>query len=542
MLARPDAAGLALDSLLAAQNKGLLRFITCGSVDDGKSTLIGRLLYETKLLYEDQLAALEADSRKFGTQGGGLDFALLTDGLAAEREQGITIDVAYRFFTTERRKFIVADTPGHEQYTRNMATGASTADLAVILIDARKGPTAQTRRHSLIVSMLGVRHVVVAVNKMDLVGWSEPVFRRIAAAYGAFAAPLGFRDVLCIPMAALTGDNIVTRSPHAAWYRGPTLLDHLETVEVDAGAANRPFRMPVQWVNRPDPSFRGYAGLIAQGAVRPGAKVRVMPSGRETRVERIVTFDRDLDDAAGRSVTLTFTDDIDVSRGDVVSDAMQPARVSDRLLARVLWTGEDALVPGRSYFVKLGTRTAIATIAALRHKIDLADLRPIPAERLAANEIGAAMLALDRPVAFDRYSECRDTGSFILIDRESCDTVGMGLIEDEAPSLQAGSSPGRVPADARAGEGAGRRQLFGRAGERPWRSLLKAVSWRATGSLDTTLLAFLFTGNLKVSAAIGVTEIGTKIALYYGHERIWARIPFGKAARADVEARPARPG
>ncbi|WP_114394159.1 sulfate adenylyltransferase subunit CysN [Oleisolibacter albus] len=414
--------------LHAHQHKSLLRFITCGSVDDGKSSLIGRLLYESKMLFEDQLAALEADSRKVGTRGGELDFALLVDGLAAEREQGITIDVAYRFFATDRRKFIVADTPGHEQYTRNMVTGASTADLAVILIDARKGVLTQTRRHSFLVSLLGIRHVVLAVNKMDLVGFDRTVFERIVAEYRAFAGPLGFAEITPVPLSAVYGDNVVSRSPATPWYRGPALLEHLEQVEVAGDPQAQPFRLPVQWVNRPNLDFRGFSGLIAAGRVRPGDRVRVLPGGTESRVARIVTYGGDLDEAvAGQSVTLTLTDEIDISRGDVLCAPDDPAWSGTRLEAALVWMAEKPMVPGRSYLLKGGTRTALATLAP-EARIDVNTLERTPAEALALNEIGLCLVTLDQAVALDAYDRNRETGGFILIDRVSNETVAAGMV------------------------------------------------------------------------------------------------------------------
>ena len=344
--------------LHAHENKSLLRFITCGSVDDGKSTLIGRLLYESKLIFEDQLATLEADSKKLGTQGDRIDFALLVDGLAAEREQGITIDVAYRFFSTEKRKFIVADTPGHEQYTRNMATGASTADLAVVMIDARKGVLTQTRRHSFIVSMLGVKHVVLCINKMDLMGYAQHVYNEIDEDYRAFAKSLGIANFITIPVSALEGDNITEHSDRTPWYNGPTLLDHLETVDVETDDQNRPFRMPVQWVNRPNLDFRGFSGQIASGVTRPGDRIKVLPSGKESRIARIVTHDGDLEQAvAGQSVTLTLADEIDVSRGDVIAAADAPCEVADQFEAHILWMSANHMLPGRPYVMKIGART-----------------------------------------------------------------------------------------------------------------------------------------------------------------------------------------
>jgi bifunctional enzyme CysN/CysC len=415
--------------LLSHQHKGLLRFITCGSVDDGKSTLIGRLLYESHLVFEDHLAALEADSKKVGTQGGDLDFALLLDGLASEREQGITIDVAYRFFSTEQRKFIVADTPGHEQYTRNMVTGASTADLAIILVDARKGLLTQTRRHSYLVSLLGIRHVVLAINKMDLVGYDRLVFDTIEADYRAFAAQIGLTDITCIPMSALKGDNVTDRSDEMAWYHGPTLMAFLETVPVEDVTAAQPFRLPVQWVNRPDLDFRGFAGQIAGGTVRPGDRVRVLPAGTTSTVERIVTFDGDLPEAvAGQSVTLTLTDEIDISRGDLICAADSPAEVADQFEAHVVWMGEDAMLPGRPYLMKIGTRVVGLTIGHPKYRVNVNTLEHAAANTLELNEIGVCNISLDRPIAFDAYTANRDTGGFIIIDRMTNSTVGAGLL------------------------------------------------------------------------------------------------------------------
>ena len=416
--------------LTADDRKTLLRFITCGSVDDGKSTLIGRLLYESKLIYDDQLTALEEDSRRVGTQGGALDFALLVDGLAAEREQGITIDVAYRFFTTERRKFIVADTPGHEQYTRNMVTGASTADAAVILIDARKGVLTQTRRHTFVVSLLGIKHIALAVNKLDLVGYRREVFDRIAAEYRQFAAALGLTAIQAIPLSALLGDNVLGPSENTPWYDGPSLAQYLETVEVDAGAAGGPFRLPVQTVIRPDLDFRGYAGLVAGGTVRPGDEVRVLPSGASARVARIVTGDGDLPSAeAGQSVALTLDREIDVSRGDLITAGAQPAGVADQFEARLVWMHEDPLLPGRPYLVKLGSVTATCTVTHLKYGLNVNTLERTPAATLAVNEIAVANIAVDKRLPFDPYQANRDTGGFVLIDRLTNATVGAGLIE-----------------------------------------------------------------------------------------------------------------
>jgi bifunctional enzyme CysN/CysC len=412
------------------QHKSLLRFITCGSVDDGKSTLIGRLLYDSKQIFEDQLATLRADSRRVGTQGGDIDFALLVDGLAAEREQGITIDVAYRFFTTDKRKFIVADTPGHEQYTRNMITGASTADLAVILMDARKGVLTQTRRHSYLVSLMGIRHVVLAVNKMDLVGYDRARFDQVVADYAAFARGLGIEQVLAIPISGLKGDNIASRSSATPWYAGPTLVEHLETVEIDAERlVSAPFRLPVQWVNRPDLDFRGFAGQIAAGRIAPGDAIRVLPSGKTSIVARIVSYDGDLPEAvAGQSVTLTFADEIDCSRGDVIASASSPPEVAGQFETTLVWMSEDPLLPGRSYLLKLGARTVPATVTEIKHKVNVNTLEHLAAKQLELNEIGLCNLSVDQPIAFDPFADIPAMGGFILIDRLSNATAGCGML------------------------------------------------------------------------------------------------------------------
>ena len=413
------------------QHKSLLRFITCGSVDDGKSTLIGRLLYDSKMIFEDQLAALESDSKRNGTQGEEIDFALLVDGLAAEREQGITIDVAYRFFTTEKRKFIVADTPGHEQYTRNMVTGASTADLAVILIDARKGMLQQTRRHSYLVHLLGIRHVVLAVNKMDLVGYDETTYEHIVADYRAFAQSIGIKQFTAIPISGFKGDNITAASDNTPWYAGPSLIQHLETVEVDAAAAQAaPFRMPVQWVNRPNLDFRGFAGQIASGAIHPGDAVRIVPSGKTSTVTRIVTFDGDLNEAvAGQSVTLTLADEVDCSRGDLIATAGDPPQASDQFRATFVWMDEEALKPGRGYWLKLGTQLVTAAIQPPEYEIDVNSLEHLAAKTLGLNAIGVAEFATDRPIAFEPYGTNRQLGGFILIDKFTNATVAAGMID-----------------------------------------------------------------------------------------------------------------
>ncbi|TLU73032.1 sulfate adenylyltransferase subunit CysN [Lichenicoccus roseus] len=413
-------------------NSALLRFLTCGSVDDGKSTLIGRLLYDTKRILADQMVALEKDSRRFGTTGPDLDLALLVDGLEAEREQGITIDVAYRYFATDRRSFIVADTPGHEQYTRNMATGASTADLAILLVDARHGIMTQTRRHAFIANLLGVRHLVLAVNKIDLVGYDQARFDQVAASFEEMASGFGFASVRAIPISARYGDNVTEASEQLAWYGGPTLLAHLEQVDlVDASAASgQPFRMPVQWVNRPDLDFRGYSGTVASGCIRPGDPIVVAGSGRESRVARIVTMDGDLARAgAGDAVTLTLADELDISRGDVFAQPDARPEVSDQFAARIVWMDDAPLLPGRSYLLKLGTRTVTASVSTLKHKVDINTYDRLAAKELRLNEIGTCNLSLASPIAFDPYEQSRTMGAFILIDRLTNRTAGAGMIK-----------------------------------------------------------------------------------------------------------------
>jgi bifunctional enzyme CysN/CysC len=409
--------------------KDLLRFITCGSVDDGKSTLIGRLLHDSKLIPEDQLSSLVKDSARHGTTGPDIDLALLVDGLEAEREQGITIDVAYRFFTTAKRSFIVADTPGHEQYTRNMATGASNAQLAVILIDARKGVLVQTRRHSLICSLLGIRHVIVAVNKIDLVGFERETFERIVADYTAFAAELGFTAIVPIPIAARFGDNVIALSRNTPWYRGPTLLQHLELTDVESGSAASPFRFPVQWVNRPDLDFRGYAGTVVSGRISAGDPIVVAASGRSSTVKEIVTYDGPLASAAaGDAVTLTLADDIDIARGDMLASPTARPEVSDQFAAHVIWMSEEPLMPGRSYLVRIGTKTVACSITALKYKIDVNTREHLAAHTLGLNDIAFCNLSTAVPVAFDPYEASRSTGSFIIIDRFTNHTVGAGMV------------------------------------------------------------------------------------------------------------------
>ncbi|WP_018001372.1 sulfate adenylyltransferase subunit CysN [Paracoccus sp. N5] len=416
--------------LLKHQHKTMLRFITCGSVDDGKSTLIGRLLYDSKMIFEDQLASLENDSRSVGTQGGEIDFALLVDGLAAEREQGITIDVAYRFFATDKRKFIVADTPGHEQYTRNMVTGASTADLAVILIDARQGVLTQTRRHSYLVNLLGIKNVVLAVNKMDLVDYSAERFYEIVSDYSHFAKQIGMESFLPIPISGLKGDNIVTRSPAMPWYQGPTLLGHLEEAPVnDARMQEQPFRMAVQWVNRPNLDFRGFAGQIGAGQVAPGDAIRVLPSGKTTTVKSIVTFDGDLDQAvAGQSVTITFADEIDCSRGDVIVRSDAPCEVADQFEATLVWMAEQEMLPGRPYILKIGTQTVTATVTEPKYEVNVNTLEHLASKTLGLNAIGVVNISTDRPIPFEAYAQNPDLGGFILIDRMTNATVAAGMI------------------------------------------------------------------------------------------------------------------
>ena len=437
---RPDERELIASDIAAylerQKAKELLRFITCGSVDDGKSTLIGRLLHDSKQIFEDQMAALEADSRRVGTQGQEIDFALLVDGLTAEREQGITIDVAYRFFATDKRKFIVADTPGHEQYTRNMVTGASTAELAVLLVDARKGVIEQTRRHSILANLVGIRRFVLAVNKMDLVDHDRELFEAIVADYRAFAGQIGIEEWIAIPVSGLNGDNVATRSAAMGWYDGPTLIEQLQDVPIDSAADEaKALRMPVQWVNRPDQHFRGFAGQIAGGRVAPGDEVRILPSGRTNKVARIVTFDGDLDEAvAGQSVTLTLADEVDCSRGDVIAAAKDPPHAADQFEATIVWMAEEELVPGKGYWLKLGTQTATATIHAPKYQINVNTLEELAAKTLDLNAIGVAEVTTDRPIVFEPYRDPagsapnRALGGFILIDKLSNATVAAGML------------------------------------------------------------------------------------------------------------------
>jgi sulfate adenylyltransferase large subunit len=538
MIACPEQTLFSLDDFVAEQeSKDLLRFIVCGSVDHGKSTLIGRLLYESNCLFDDQLDLLAQESCNHGTQNGKLDLSLLLDGLAAEREQKITIDVAYRFFTTQRRKFIVADAPGHEQYTRNMATGASTADLALLVVSAETGLPQQTRRHLLIVSALGVHQIVVAVNKMDLVGWSRSKFAVLEAEFRGFVSDLDLDEVTFIPVAAASGDNVVSRSEQMDWYRGLSLLEYLEQVQIAPKAYGKAFRMPVQWVNRPDPGFRGYCGLIAGGEVHPDMPVQVLPSGQWARVERIVTADGDLDRAGvGQAVTLTLAGEIDVSRGDVIVEIGAPTPVTDRFCARLVWMSEEPLTPGKRYLLKLTTCTATAVVEPALSVIDLDTGQSTSAERLSINSIGAGILELDRRIAVDRYADNKETGSFILIDPESYDTVGMGMVDEVLETEY--RKPARI--------GAAIAGLI-RSTESHARSIAKAASWRMTGSSDTFIIATLITGSPKAAGAVALTEILTKTILYYFHERIWAVIPWGKRGSGrkrtrDVDSSRAAPG
>lgn len=420
-----------IDAYLEAhQHKSLLRFITCGSVDDGKSTLIGRLLYDSKMIFEDQLASLEADSKRVGTQGQDIDFALLVDGLAAEREQGITIDVAYRFFTTEKRKFIVADTPGHEQYTRNMVTGASTADLAVILIDARKGVLTQTRRHSYLANLIGIKNIMLAVNKMDLVDYDVLRYEAIVEDYRCFARDIGIAEFTAIPISGFKGDNITTSSPNTPWYKGKPLIELLENVELDViSDQKKPFRLPVQWVNRPNLDFRGFAGQIASGVVRRGDAVRILPSGKTSTVSRIVTMDGDLDEAvAGQSITLCLADEVDCSRGDVIALADDPPQSADQFEANMVWMADEPMVPGRAYWLKLGTQIVSATVQPPKYQVNVNTLEQLAAKTLELNAIGVAEITTDRAMVFEPYAENRSLGGFILIDKITNATVAAGML------------------------------------------------------------------------------------------------------------------
>jgi bifunctional enzyme CysN/CysC len=499
--------------------RALLRFITCGSVDDGKSTLIGRILYEAGAVFDDQLTALDSDSRKFGTQGAAPDFALLVDGLSAEREQGITIDVAYRYFSTDQRSFIVADTPGHEQYTRNMATGASTADLAIILIDARKGLLPQTRRHSFIVSLVGVRHVVVAVNKMDLVGYDEAVFRQIEQDYRKAVAGLGFASIDFVPVSARDGENVTSLSKLTPWYRGPALLPLLESVVVVAEAeVEAGFALPVQWVNRPDLDFRGFAGTVARGRLRVGDAVAALPSGRRSTIARILAPSGDVSQAsAGQSVTVTLADEIDVSRGDVIASVAHAPVVKQELQARLLWTGEAALREGGEFIVKLATASANAQIVRLHHSVDIESYAEAPADSLAMNGIGLATLTLDRQLAVLDYTHSRELGGFILIDRLSNQTVAFGFVEthkaqDKARSITEAGAVSRAVL-----------RLVGWRGAQERRAWFEAASWRLASGLFVFAVVALSTGQWGLAAVLALGDIALRPLLKGLHARLWAK-------------------
>ena len=536
MLSVVEQAAVAVTSAPLRQ-KTLLRFITCGSVDDGKSTLIGRMLFEAKLVPDDILSGLTNESKKFGTQGTNLDFALLVDGLEAEREQGITIDVAYRYFATPRRKFIVADTPGHEQYTRNMATGASTADLAILLVDARKGILPQTRRHSHIVSMLGVKNIVVAINKMDLMGYSAEVFSKIEADYREFAKGLGFSEIVCIPVVAKYGDNFLEPSANMAWYQGQSLLTYLENVEIEDRLREAAFRFPVQWVNRPSHDFRGFSGLIAGGRVFPGDRVRILPSGRDTKVARVIVGDKDAQvGLAGESVTLTLTDEVDASRGDVITLSSQPAMVADRLAAKILWVSPQAMNTEKSYLIKLGSRTTAVTFSTKIAKINIGTgISENTDAPLQLNEIGSLELTLDRPLVCDTYAANRELGGFILIDRLSNDTIAMGLIEKTLHvqplepagtngshiSMEGSELPGAIPnpkrgaaavlaapvTAAKAGAPVLARQPT------PASNFADLLKNRVIGSAITAAIAYGVTLRADATALIGVAEFVAKLAI-----------------------------
>jgi bifunctional enzyme CysN/CysC len=520
LLPANDAAGLSE----TGQNS-LLRFITCGSVDDGKSTLIGRMLYEAGAVFDDQLTALDSDSRKFGTQGSQPDFALLVDGLSAEREQGITIDVAYRYFATDKRSFIVADTPGHEQYTRNMATGASTADLAIILIDARKGLLPQTRRHSFIVSLVGVRHVVVAINKMDLVGYDEEVFTRIADDYRAATRSLGFASIQFIPVSARDGENVMRRSGAMPWYDGPALLPLLEAVTVaSAQQEGDGFVLPVQWVNRPDLDFRGYAGASVRGRARVGDAVIALPSGRTSRIARLIGAVGETSTiAAGQAVTVTLEDDIDISRGDVIAAATRPVPVSRMVKARLLWTGERALLEGGQFLVKLATQSANATLETLHHSIDIEGFRAVPAQSLRMNGIGLVTLRLDKPLVSLSYAESHELGGFILIDRISNETVAFGFVEAGDSGAKRSDGIGESGPAAQLRRNVLR--IVGRRGTPDRRAWLTAVSWRVLSTMGLFAAAFALTGRLGISAVLALGDIALRPLLRSLHARLWRKGP-----------------
>ena len=543
-------------------HRSLLRFLTCGSVDDGKSTLIGRLLYDSHSVLDDQLVALDRDSRKFGTQGEELDLALLVDGLSAEREQGITIDVAYRYFSTPKRSFIVADTPGHEQYTRNMATGASNAELAIILVDATKGLLAQTRRHSYIASMLGVRHVVLAVNKMDLVGFDQEVFQNIVKAYRQSAEGLNFLSIVCIPLSARHGDNVATRSPRLPWHKGPVLLDYLETVSVVSTEAHAavlndtntiPFRFPVQWVNRPDLTFRGYAGMITCGTIARGDTVAVLPGRQHSRIARIVTADGDLEQAvSGQSVTLTLTDELDVSRGDVIVRADDVLGAQGEITARLLWMAEEPLTEASQYVVKLGTASANASIDKLHHAIDIHSYAAKPADILRMNEIGVVRLSFDRPMVATDYARDRELGGFILIDRMSNQTVAIGLVDSAAapPPMVSVIAPMSVIAPIAAPAAltpripvsrflASRSGVFGRvpgaSGSRQRNDFYKTLTRDTAERALLWGLVFLLAGSVALAFAVTAASILCRPVIRHLVDAIWRETPAQASRTAELE-------
>ncbi|BCB20025.1 GTP-binding protein [Bosea sp. ANAM02] len=525
---KPVQALLPANDTPAASETGqhsLLRFITCGSVDDGKSTLIGRMLYEAGAVFDDQLSALDSDSRKFGTQGEAPDFALLVDGLSAEREQGITIDVAYRYFATDKRSFIVADTPGHEQYTRNMATGASTADLAIILVDARKGLLPQTRRHSFIVSLVGVRHVVVAINKMDLVGYDATVFERIASDYRAAVQSLGFASIRFIPVSARDGENVMRPSALMPWHDGPALLPYLESVAIArAASTDEGFVLPVQWVNRPDLDFRGYAGTPVAGRARVGDPVVALPSGRTSRIARLIGAAGDASQiAAGQAATVTLEDDIDISRGDVIAAAGSALPVSRGLRARLLWTGERALREGGQFLVKLATQSANATVEALHHSIDIEGFQPLPAQSLGMNGIGSVTLRLDRPLVSLPYARSHELGGFILIDRIGNETVAFGFVEPVEGAVRQAVGEGGTLAWAKRGAV----RIVGRPGTPDRRAWLAGVSWRVVSTAGLFAAAFALTANVPASLGLAFGDILLRPGLRALHMRLWRKAPTG---------------
>ena len=506
--------------------RSLLRFITCGSVDDGKSTLIGRLLFDSQVLLDDQLAALKKDSAKSTHTDGEIDYSLLLDGLAAEREQGITIDVAYRYFSTRARAFIVADTPGHEQYTRNMATGASTADLAIILIDARKGVLAQTKRHAQIVAMLGVRHIVLAINKMDLAGHSQTRFREIDQAFRAFALDHNFASLVSIPMSAKLGENVHEAAASMPWYTGPTLLSVLETADVTVSGNQQPARFVVQWVNRAGSDFRGFSGALVSGSLSPGDTVRVLPSGQTAKVARIVTFNGDLAHAqAGQAPTLVLDREIDVSRGDVIVAGDSSTRAIRRFEAGLLWMSNTPYDANRALLLKIGSKTVPVRVDTREMTVlNISTGARVLANALNANDIAQLTLQSDTAVVAERYADSRELGGFILIDRETSETVALGMVEDLATAAKAAT----LEDEAQTGGPAAVTRWITKPADTRWRSFAKAVSWRVTGSIDTFVLAYLFTGHVKTAAAISVTEIGTKIFLYFFHERLWQWLAIGR--------------